>query len=656
MIAKHAGLQCADRSPVRSTARSGAVAPADNAHLKADDHEGDGDTSCCQGPLAQRVAVGPITDASLFGESGPRGFMAELRSRLTQACNEELAPSGRTADDCPYLAHWLDHYDHASASHLDRAIQRYAQPAERSSASYLEAVEARVRTAVRKWVTTGTITDVPDESLSSSSGPGEEADAQHSPGTGRPLDGSVRSKLESSYSADLGGVRVHTDGRAASMAKQMSALAFTVGRDISFASGRYRPGTMAGDALIAHEVAHTIQQGGSAHRATEVGTSDEAALEHDADAAAARAVAGQPAAITRSVGRGGGLKLQRCSSADCTRYGPSGLRLDLEKKRKCGLLDPPFRPEDVGTFPDYAPEDDLSNRRLDDSCYPRHYGPRQPIIAGLGPRPPVAALGFFEFPVPLEPPVFEPIPMPPIEPIPLPPIEPIPLPPIEPIPMPPIEPPIMPEPIPAPPTSPWLRPLPPIPPVVPVPGEPRPSPTAPRADDQRYLDRLTPRQKEYYRELRDAERQKAPDRAENPDEIKDTEPSEEPERRRRRPKCREQDVPRLGGYVAHDRYASLKSGSDFDHFAAAPRGPKINYDGRTPGSNVVWEVKVGGGWMYNCDYQSLKEIVLSRWDAQKDRGMAVAARCGLSHVWACQHRGVARIVRARWGGNPPVVT
>ena len=63
-------------------------------------------------------------------------------------------------------------------------------------------------------------------------------------------------------------MRVHTDGQAAASADAVGALAYTVGRSVVFGAGQYRPGTAAGDALIAHEFAHVVQQGG---RAAETG-------------------------------------------------------------------------------------------------------------------------------------------------------------------------------------------------------------------------------------------------------------------------------------------------------------------------------------------------------------------------------------------------
>jgi pyrrolidone-carboxylate peptidase len=62
---------------------------------------------------------------------------------------------------------------------------------------------------------------------------------------------------------DFSQVRVHTDRAANESARAMNALAYTVGNDIVFGAGQYVPGTATGRSLLAHELAHTIQQGHS---------------------------------------------------------------------------------------------------------------------------------------------------------------------------------------------------------------------------------------------------------------------------------------------------------------------------------------------------------------------------------------------------------
>lgn len=79
---------------------------------------------------------------------------------------------------------------------------------------------------------------------------------------GSPLPASVRSPMESAFDYDFGQVRVHTDARAAASARAVKAVAYTVGRDIVFGEGRYAPETTGGRELLAHELAHVIQQAG----------------------------------------------------------------------------------------------------------------------------------------------------------------------------------------------------------------------------------------------------------------------------------------------------------------------------------------------------------------------------------------------------------
>ena len=105
--------------------------------------------------------------------------------------------------------------------------------------------------------------------------PGEDAVhalATASVGGGEALPTSLRGSLESATGAGLGGVRVHTDEHAQTASSSINARAFARGQDIHFAPGQYDPASAGGQHLIAHEVAHTIQQS-SAPRAKADGPS-----------------------------------------------------------------------------------------------------------------------------------------------------------------------------------------------------------------------------------------------------------------------------------------------------------------------------------------------------------------------------------------------
>lgn len=82
-------------------------------------------------------------------------------------------------------------------------------------------------------------------------------------GGGHPLDPAARSLMESRLGQDFSGVRVHHDAAAAGAAQALHSRAFTVGRDVFFGAGEYRPQTTSGRELIAHELTHTVQQGGA---------------------------------------------------------------------------------------------------------------------------------------------------------------------------------------------------------------------------------------------------------------------------------------------------------------------------------------------------------------------------------------------------------
>ena len=116
-----------------------------------------------------------------------------------------------------------------------------------------------------------------------------------SPDSGEPLDPMTRGFMESRFSTDFGQVRVHTGTSAAESAAALNAVAYTSGRDIYFAEGKYSPQTREGQHLIAHELTHTIQQGGEAttpkevaakhHDGMLIGPADDP-LEYEADRAA----------------------------------------------------------------------------------------------------------------------------------------------------------------------------------------------------------------------------------------------------------------------------------------------------------------------------------------------------------------------------------
>jgi hypothetical protein len=79
-------------------------------------------------------------------------------------------------------------------------------------------------------------------------------------GGGRPLEHPVRQVMERGFGHDFGAVRVHSDARATQSARSVDAHAYTVGDDVVFQGDLYRPETAAGRRMLAHELAHVVQQ------------------------------------------------------------------------------------------------------------------------------------------------------------------------------------------------------------------------------------------------------------------------------------------------------------------------------------------------------------------------------------------------------------
>jgi hypothetical protein len=142
---------------------------------------------------------------------------------------------------------------------------------------------------------------------------------------GQPLDAVTRNFMEPRFGHNFSDVRIHADTRAAQSAASVDALAYTVGKNIVFAAGQYEPGSAPGRRLLAHELAHTIQQvdhGASAPQRLSVGHSNDA-LEKQADAMADYVVSPSaadpaPAVLRKENSAPPSLQRQPCRKADDT--------------------------------------------------------------------------------------------------------------------------------------------------------------------------------------------------------------------------------------------------------------------------------------------------------------------------------------------------
>lgn len=305
------------------------------------------------------------------GQMRKTEFLDELKQAACAAADAELAAVGRNSQGCPYIERAFAHYRTMNSRQLERGLRRYAPQAAGASAArdYIPPVCERIRRGVRNWAQTGEITEVPEELAGQIPGLGvlgaigsvfsgiagavsgiargigsavssigsllfktrdggarESVDPQAIQtqlGPGRSLESNVQNRMGLAFGYSFSHVRIHSDARASQLSGSLNARAFTIGRDIAFGAGEYRPGTPVGDALIAHELAHVVQQQSSRPSAAPVAVSEpRSALEHDADQATVGAMAQlwsddprtkkklSPRPLQRSA-----LQLQRCSPA-----------------------------------------------------------------------------------------------------------------------------------------------------------------------------------------------------------------------------------------------------------------------------------------------------------------------------------------------------
>ena len=369
---KHASVLSATTPQIQRAPRNGDSGAPDAASEPA--------TTATAGPLivdddAATVAPGQMRKSE---------FLAQLRSAACATADEALAEAGQSTEGCPYIEQWLGYYEDQEPAHIERALRKYAPEAATATSArdYITAVSNRIRQGVQRWARTGEVPDVPDELKGMVGGPGAALGAiggllggigsaiggavtaaagaiggafssigralfkrkegaakasddpqqiQSQLNSGEPLDAGAKSRLGAAFGHDFSSVRVHTNSRATELSDQLDARAFTVGSDIAFGAGEYQPGTLIGDALIAHELAHVVQQSGSHETGplNKDGESGGTSLEEDADASAVGAILTTSQGLSgdlRNLGRSAGprlrsgLKLQRCSSCDS---GPS---------------------------------------------------------------------------------------------------------------------------------------------------------------------------------------------------------------------------------------------------------------------------------------------------------------------------------------------
>jgi Domain of unknown function (DUF4157) len=266
-----------------------------------------------------------ITDDNAVPEAGQMrktAFTTRLKAEVCETVNQAMAGTPFTSDNCPYIQTLFAIHENSSPARIEALIFRYCPAAiqAQSADELIQHIKAKAFTVTRQWaenggnagaaaqIFNGVASGVGSIAGSIASGVGNAVSAvsslffkentggatntqspqavMQSLGKGSSIESSTKSKMEGAFGESFSNVEVHTDSNAAQLSKDMNARAFTVGNHIAFAGGEHQPGTIEGDALMAHELAHTIQQSGGATNDAQMKGSAYNALEEDADGTA----------------------------------------------------------------------------------------------------------------------------------------------------------------------------------------------------------------------------------------------------------------------------------------------------------------------------------------------------------------------------------
>ncbi|GAB3255292.1 eCIS core domain-containing protein [Chitinimonas naiadis] len=225
------------RESVAQALGAGTLAPPVQAKLTlgavGDAHEQEADA------MAERVMRMPLTETPTA--------TGEAVQRQCSSCEQE-EPIQRKCADCEE----------------EDKVQRATTPAQEEEEKQQDKEKKPDEAIARKHDTAaGPTTGSSDAGGAGGGLPASTAARiQQRRGSGSGLPASERGFFEPRFGQRFDGVKVHADGEAAQLSQSLGARAFTVGRDVFFGAGEYRPGTSHGRHLLAHELTHVLQQQG----------------------------------------------------------------------------------------------------------------------------------------------------------------------------------------------------------------------------------------------------------------------------------------------------------------------------------------------------------------------------------------------------------
>lgn len=300
-------------------------------------------------------AISPVTARFIVdynvspatGQMRKTDFLNRLKEEICITVDQALAGTAFSSDNCPYIKAAFARHQNSNPLQLEQLIARYEPSISQAQSvdDLIQRMKVRVYAAAKQWVRTGgdlsgttqifggSVSGIDSAISGIVSGIGSlffkasnggvkgiqsPQAVMQSLGKGSPMESGSRGKMEGAFGTSFSGVKIHSDSTAARLSQDMNARAFTVGNHIAFASGEHNPGTLVGDALMAHELAHVQQQSG-------INNSDNSSydlLEKDADETAlgimTKTMTGKDISSLKKKSKGlkTGLSLSRCGSSE----------------------------------------------------------------------------------------------------------------------------------------------------------------------------------------------------------------------------------------------------------------------------------------------------------------------------------------------------
>jgi hypothetical protein len=390
-------------------------------------------------------------------------FLNRLNREVCTVTDAAFVGTPFTTESCPYITRAFARLRTQTPVQIETTLLRYDARLQNAInlRQFFEILTNRVSTAVTTWLQTGDLSGVPEEIVSQipasvrtaisamstarsvvntinsgistiasgvssvlssigsiffKSKTGDSKPTQ-SPqnilqtlGEGSAMESGTRSKMEGAFGTSFSDVKVHTDTTSASISGDMNARAFTIGNHVAFGSSEYKPGSLAGDALLAHELAHVQQQKGNTANSImeKSNNADDSLLEEQADNQAVNTVAqiwskSNNQQIEIPKGKipeiKTGLKLQRCGRDPGPQWGGDVNDLHIDLYTTTNLNEAAVDPGEAITrdFPSF-----VARLNYHDYTYPRvmaYHMWNESHVDPVGPRVP-ASSGVSRIPMP----------------------------------------------------------------------------------------------------------------------------------------------------------------------------------------------------------------------------------------------------------------